>query len=82
MNDYTDETDLVKLVNGQWIAVNNNNGSYNGKIGFGSSAWTMNGNDRIFAGQFINPYLQSINDRDMLLILNTTTSLYSIYYFD
>jgi hypothetical protein len=82
MNDYTDETDLVKLVNGQWIAVNNNNGSYNGKIGFGSSAWTINGNDRIFAGQFINPYLQSINDRDMLLILNTTTFLYSIYYFD
>jgi hypothetical protein len=42
----------------------------------------MNGSDRIFSGQFINPYLQSINNRDMLLILNTTTALYSIYYFD
>jgi hypothetical protein len=82
MNDNSDETDLVKLVNGQWIAVNNNNASYNGEIGFGKSSWTMNGSDRIFSGQFINPYLQSINNRDMLLILNTTTALYSIYYFD
>tara|TARA_B110000196_G_scaffold189228_1_gene162020 strand:+ start:2208 stop:3380 length:1173 start_codon:yes stop_codon:yes gene_type:complete len=81
MNDTSDETDLVKFVSGQWIAVNNN-GSYNGKIGFGSSAWTISGNDRIFSGKFVNPYLQSINNRDMLLILNTTTSLYSIYYFD
>lgn len=82
MNDNSDETDLVELINGQWIAVNNTNASYNGKIGLDKSAWTMNGNDRIFAGKFVNPYLQSINDRDMLLILNTTTSLYSIYYFD
>jgi len=82
MNDHSDETHLVKLVNGQWLAVNNNNGNNNGEIGFGSSAWAINGSDKIFAGKFVNPYLQSINNRDMLLILNTTTSLYSIYYFD
>jgi hypothetical protein len=78
MNDSSGENYLLKLVNGLWQSV----GSSNGQIGNGSSTWTIDEDDKIFAGKFINPYLSSINNKDMLLILNTTTSLYSIYYFE
>jgi hypothetical protein len=81
MNYNSGKMHVLKLVNGQWQTVHHNNGTNNGKIGFGSSAWMINADDKIFAGKFINPYLPSINSQDMLLILNTTTSLYSIYYF-
>jgi hypothetical protein len=81
VNPDSGEAQLLKLVNGQWVTTENNNA--NGKIGIGSSAWTIDEDDKIFAGRFIHPsFIHSASNRTMLLIWNTTSSLYSIYYFE